>query len=119
MFSFSLPEESEAAWLLKQWKREGKVISHVIQTAIEYGAKERMDLEFDLESNFRAATKATEILKEIFGVNIGDFRFLPPEHPSKGLKLVPGVNQPIETLRVARDGLKRRSEWVLNGGWEE
>lgn len=119
MFSFSLPEESEAAWLLKQWKREGKVISHVIQTAIEYGAKEKFELESDLESHFRTATKATVILQEVFGVNVGDFRFMPLEHPSKGLELWPGVNQPIKTFVKARDAFKSRSEWVLNGGWDQ
>ena len=113
MFSFSLPEESEAAWLLKQWKREGKVLSHVIQNAIEYGAKEQSELNSDLEMHFRTATKATVILKEVFGVTVGEFRFLPPEHPSKGLQLWPGVNQPIATFVKARDAFKSRSEWVL------
>ena len=112
VFSFSVPEESEAAWLLKKWKREGKVLSHVIQTALEYGAKEYIELEERFERVNRCYLRLCSILTEVFGVIHTDFNFYPTEHKSRGTKLLPGVNQPIETLKMCRDGLKKRPEGV-------
>lgn len=119
VFSFSLPEESEAAWMLRQYKREGKVLSHVIQKAIECDFKELDRLEKVCDRWERVAERRRNILQNIFGVIHTDFNFriddeaYPPEQDH-----MLAHHQPIESLRAARDGLKRRTEWALNGGWD-
>lgn len=114
VYSFSLPEESEAVWLLKKYKREGKVLSHVIQTGIEFTAKEIYELEAELNSYKHSYLKMFNILAEVFNCLVTDFNFYPKGHP-KEAKLIPGVSQPIETLKMARDALKKRSEWIISG----
>lgn len=111
VYSFSIPEESEAAWLLKKYKREGKVISHVIQNAVEYGAKEREDLKRDLKRWERYARRCEAILHGVFRVDTSSFTFWPDEHPQSN-QLTP--QQPIEALIRCRDGLKKRTEWTIN-----
>lgn len=115
VFSFSLPVESKAAWHLKEWKREGKVISHVIQNALEFEALEQIEVQRQLDRYKRNYLKLNSILTEVFGVIVTDFNFYPPEHKSGGTELWQGVNQPIETLKMCRDALKNRSEWVISG----
>lgn len=120
VYSFSLPEESEAAWMLKKFKREGKVLSHVIQKAIECDAKELHDLEIMSKRWERVAERRRHILHSIFGVIHTDFKFreqdsaYPPEQDH-----MLAHHQPIETLVLCRDGLKKRTEWILNGGWDQ
>lgn len=121
VYSFSLPEECEAAWLLKKYKREGKVISHIIQKSIEYDAKERFELEASLNRWERVAERRRSILQDLFGVLHTDFVFRegnPAYPPHQANKLDPR-HQPIEALRMCRDSLKKRTEWTLNGGWDE
>ena len=115
VFSFSLPVESKAAWHLKEWKREGKVISHVIQNALEYEALEQIELQTSHDRYKRNYLKLHSILLEVFGVIVTDFNFYPPEHKSGGTKLIPGPNQPIDTLKMCRDALKKRPEWIISG----
>lgn len=119
VFSFSVPEESEAAWLLKKWKREGKVLSHVIQTAIEYGAKERMEIQRDLEHAEKWESRSRNVLKEVFGVHADEFDFFPDEFEDGKNRLIP--RQPIGPLITSRKKLKSRSEWTLEkmeGDWK-
>ncbi len=119
VFSFSVPEESEAAWLLKKWKREGKVLSHVIQTAIEYGAKERIELELNLAHAEKWESRSRNVLQEVFGVHADDFNFFPDEYEAKKNHLSP--RQPIGSLITSRDKLKSRTEWSLekiDGDWK-
>jgi len=118
VFSFSLPEESEAAWLLRKYKQEGKVLSHVIQTAIEYGAKERMALQRDLSHAEKWQMRSSRILRDVFGVFADDFKFMPDDYARGPNRLTP--HQPIETLVTCRDKLKSRTEWTLakmDGEW--
>lgn len=117
VFSFSLPEESEAAWMLKQYKREGKVLSHVIQKAIECDARELSRLEKDLEWNTKQRIRSVKILNEVFGVCPDDFVFF---DSLKGRTNDLHHHQPIDALVMARDKLKSRSEWILNTkeAWE-
>ena len=113
VFSFSLPVESKAAWQLKEWKREGRVISHVIQNALEYEAKEQIELQTRLDRYMRNYAKLNAILTEVFGCIVTDFEFYPTEHKSNGTKLM--HRHSMETLRRARDALKKRTEWTLSG----
>jgi hypothetical protein len=110
VFSFSLPEESEAAWMLKKYKREGKILSHIIQNAIEYGAKEQISMNRDLEWHRKNLTRSTRILGDIFGVDVDDFSFYPTEYKDSN-KLQP--HQPIDTLQRARDRLNQRTEFTV------
>lgn len=110
VYSFSLPEESEAVWNLKQWKKQGRVLSHVIQKALECDARELHRLEKELEWEKKTRIRTHRILSEIFGVDVGEFKFYGTESrdPNK-LK----VHQPIEALDKARLKLKERHEWFL------
>lgn len=116
VFSFSLPEESEAAWILKQWKRKGKVLSHVIQKAIECDARELNRLEKDLEWNTNQRIRAVRILNEVFGVCPDDFRY----HGHAGAENDLQHHQPADILNTARLKLKSRHEWTLDSAvvWE-
>ena len=107
VYSFSIPEESEAAWLLKKYKREGKTISHIIQNALEYGAKEQNELKKELEWEKKHGKRSSEVLREIFGVMSGDFVFY--EHQPTTLR----PHQPIEALIMAKEKLGSRTEWTL------
>tara|TARA_R100001594_G_scaffold148990_2_gene205575 strand:+ start:41 stop:409 length:369 start_codon:yes stop_codon:yes gene_type:complete len=118
VYSFSLPEESEAVWLLKKYKREGKVLSHIIQNALEYGSKEQIELQRDHDWEERNRRRAEAVLKDVFGVYSEDFNFYEKGHPREN-QLLPGVNQPIEVLKQAKRTLQSRSEWIIKGGWDE
>jgi hypothetical protein len=119
VYSFSLPEECEAAWLLKKYKREGKVISHVIQKGIECDAKTLNELELELKRWKRVAERRRSILQDLFGVLHTDFVFREgnPAYPPHQACMLEH-HQPIEALRMCRDALKDRTEWTLNGGWK-
>jgi hypothetical protein len=121
VYSFSLPQECEAAWLLKEYKREGKVISHVIQKSIECDAKTLNDLELELKHWKRVAERRRSILQDLFGVTHSDFIFREdnPAYPPHQANMLDPRQQPLETLRMCRDSLKKRTEWTLNGGWDE
>jgi predicted urease superfamily metal-dependent hydrolase len=107
VFSFSVAEESEAASLLRRWKNEGKVLSHVIQTALEYGAKEQMDLKRELEWEQKSRKQAFSILQGVFGVYPDEFKFMHDNVPSQW--------QPVAVLKRAKKAIDDRSEFVIHG----
>lgn len=110
VYSFSVPEESSAAWLLRKWKQEGKTLSHVIQNAIEYGAKEQLDLKRELGWSEKNRKRAFAVLKGVFDVYPDEFQF---EEDSTARVL-----QPIDVLERAKKALDNRSEFVFGGGEE-
>lgn len=109
VFSFSVAEESEAAHLLRRWKNEGKVLSHVIQNALEYGAKEQIALQRLHDWEERNRKMADAVLKEVFGVYSDEFHFREFDGSL-------GVLQPVKVLRRAQEKINNRSEFVIDKG---
>ena len=107
VFSFSVAEESEAASLLRRWKNEGRVLSHVIQTALEYGAKEQIDLKRELQWEKKNRKHALAVLQGIFGVYPDEFRFRDDTTTV--------VHQPVDVLKRAKKMIDDRSEFVIHG----
>jgi len=109
IFSFSVPEESEAAHLLRRWKNEGKVLSHVIQNSLEYGAREQIALQKLHDWEKRHRIMADTVLKEVFGVYADEFQFRPLDGSINPL-------QPLQLLRRSQKLINNRSEFVFEEG---
>lgn len=107
VYSFSLPEDCDAAWQLREWKKEGRVLSHVIQTSIETTGRECDRIQKDLKWHQTVLKRTTLVLQDIFGVDVNDFVFV----PQGSSKLSPF--QPIETLEIARQELNKRTEFTI------